>query len=176
MGCFLWYRKTGQLSNDDFRTLLMTPRSVATTEDKKATDTKSSSGSKSTKPNKEHKPRRSSANNEWLAKLRKEEDERIAEWSKNYRDRAKERRDGMTGPLPVPDETLPTTSGYRAVAPNADPYKIAEERKKAIANSKYLGGDMEHTHLVKGLDYALLQKVRNNRRLRCISEFWVGSQ
>lgn len=26
--------------------------------------------------------------------------------------------------------------------------------------SKYLGGDMEHTHLVKGLDYALLQKVR----------------
>jgi RED-like protein N-terminal region len=25
---------------------------------------------------------------------------------------------------------------------------------------QYLGGDMEHTHLVKGLDYALLQKVR----------------
>jgi len=25
--------------------------------------------------------------------------------------------------------------------------------------SKYLGGDMDHTHLVKGLDYALLQKV-----------------
>lgn len=28
-----------------------------------------------------------SANSEWLAELRKEEDERIAEWSKNYRDR-----------------------------------------------------------------------------------------
>lgn len=27
--------------------------------------------------------------------------------------------------------------------------------------SKFLGGDMEHTHLVKGLDYALLQKVRS---------------
>ncbi len=26
--------------------------------------------------------------------------------------------------------------------------------------SKYLGGDMEHTHLVKGLDYALLNKQR----------------
>ena len=35
----------------------------------------------------------------------------------------------------------------------------AEQRKKAIQESKYLGGDMEHTHLVKGLDYALLQKV-----------------
>lgn len=28
-----------------------------------------------------------------------------------------------------------------------------------IQESKFLGGDMEHTHLVKGLDYALLQKV-----------------
>ncbi len=28
-----------------------------------------------------------------------------------------------------------------------------------IQESKYLGGDMEHTHLVKGLDYALLDKV-----------------
>lgn len=35
----------------------------------------------------------------------------------------------------------------------------AEQRKKEIQESKYLGGDMEHTHLVKGLDYALLQKV-----------------
>lgn len=31
---------------------------------------------------------------------------------------------------------------------------------KIIEESKYLGGDMEHTHLVKGLDYALLDKVR----------------
>jgi len=30
-----------------------------------------------------------------------------------------------------------------------------------IDESKYLGGDMEHTHLVKGLDFALLQKVRS---------------
>ena len=26
--------------------------------------------------------------------------------------------------------------------------------------TKYLGGDVEHTHLVKGLDYALLVKIR----------------
>uniref|UniRef100_A0A1X7SKT9 RED-like N-terminal domain-containing protein n=1 Tax=Amphimedon queenslandica TaxID=400682 RepID=A0A1X7SKT9_AMPQE len=37
--------------------------------------------------------------------------------------------------------------------------RMSEKRKQLIANSKYLGGDMEHTHLVKGLDYALLQKV-----------------
>ena len=28
-------------------------------------------------------------------------------------------------------------------------------------HSKYLGGDMKHTHLVKGLDYALLNKVKD---------------
>ena len=32
--------------------------------------------------------------------------------------------------------------------------------KKAIQDSKFLGGDIEHTHLVKGLDYALLAKKR----------------
>ena len=36
----------------------------------------------------------------------------------------------------------------------------AERRNQLIQESKYLGGDMEHTHLVKGLDYALLEKVR----------------
>ena len=34
-------------------------------------------------------------------------------------------------------------------------------RKKEIEESKYLGGDMEHTHLVKGLDYSLLHKIRS---------------
>lgn len=37
----------------------------------------------------------------------------------------------------------------------------AERRRLAIQESKFLGGDMEHTHLVKGLDFALLQKVRS---------------
>ena len=30
----------------------------------------------------------------------------------------------------------------------------------SVEDSKFLGGDLKHTHLVKGLDYALLQKVR----------------
>lgn len=29
-----------------------------------------------------------------------------------------------------------------------------------IEETKFLGGDLEHTHLVKGLDYALLNKER----------------
>lgn len=32
--------------------------------------------------------------------------------------------------------------------------------------TKYLGGDVEHTHLVKGLDYALLVKIRDEERQR----------
>ena len=49
----------------------------------------------------------------------------------------------------------------RAVAPNArENQDAADRRRQLIQESKYLGGDMEHTHLVKGLDFALLQKVR----------------
>lgn len=32
---------------------------------------------------------------------------------------------------------------------------------KTIEDTKFLGGDLEHTHLVKGLDYALLNKVKH---------------
>eukprot|EP01001_Neometanema_parovale_P006692 NODE_3042_length_1289_cov_91.206690_g2887_i0.p1 GENE.NODE_3042_length_1289_cov_91.206690_g2887_i0~~NODE_3042_length_1289_cov_91.206690_g2887_i0.p1 ORF type:complete len:412 (-),score=115.62 NODE_3042_length_1289_cov_91.206690_g2887_i0:52-1233(-) len=35
-----------------------------------------------------------------------------------------------------------------------------KEIRESIDKSKYLGGDVKHTHLVKGLDFALLQKVR----------------
>ena len=35
-----------------------------------------------------------------------------------------------------------------------------QQHRVSIAQSKYLGGDIEHTHLVKGLDFALLQKTR----------------
>lgn len=49
-----------------------------------------------------------------------------------YRDRARERRTTREDEAPEVDAEM----------------------------SKYLGGDEEHTHLVKGLDYALLQKMR----------------
>merc|ERR1712029_896590 len=92
-----------------------------------------------------------------MGKLKKDEDDKMAELASKYRDRAKERRDGTEGSVPTED----TNNAYRAVAPNAHGgHDAAERRKQLIHESKYLGGDMEHTHLVKGLDFALLQKVR----------------
>ncbi len=57
-----------------------------------------------------------------------------------YRDRAAERRQGVN-----PD--------YED--------EIARLVDMDAEKTKYLGGDVKHTHLVKGLDYALLQKVRS---------------
>ena len=56
-----------------------------------------------------------------------------------FRDRAKERRLGTSKEYTISEEAV---------------------RSLTVEESKYLGGDMEHTHLVKGLDYALLAKVR----------------
>jgi hypothetical protein len=41
-------------------------------------------------------------------------------------------------------------------------------------DSKYLGGDIAHTHLVKGLDFALLQKV-GGARASCTAQVTSGS-
>ncbi|PFH38085.1 RED family protein [Besnoitia besnoiti] len=60
-----------------------------------------------------------------------------------YKDRAEERRKGK-------DEL------YQQVAE-----ELQEMKERSIEESKYLGGDVEHTHLVKGLDFALLSKVRS---------------
>ncbi|RAL43771.1 unnamed protein product [Cuscuta campestris] len=74
-----------------------------------------------------------------------------------YRDRAKERREDQN-----PDYELNELGAFHAVAPpgNVD-MGSADAHKLSIEKSKYLGGDVEHTHLVKGLDYALLHKVRS---------------
>ncbi|WPT18327.1 Protein Red [Picochlorum sp. SENEW3] len=64
-----------------------------------------------------------------------------------YRDRAEERRRGVIdgGTSHLSDRDVATLS---------------------IEESKYFGGDEEHTHLVRGLDYALLSKVRAEREQR----------
>uniref|UniRef100_A0A914UX45 RED-like N-terminal domain-containing protein n=1 Tax=Plectus sambesii TaxID=2011161 RepID=A0A914UX45_9BILA len=97
-------------------------------------------------------------------KKKEGEDDSLDEILKNYRDRAAERRDGETKPVSMPTEAdlLQLTAAYRAVPGDGRAVlDAAERRKQAINESKYLGGDMEHTHLVKGLDYSLLQKVRS---------------
>ncbi|KAK9948162.1 hypothetical protein M0R45_003750 [Rubus argutus] len=87
---------------------------------------------------------------------RKEEKAEQPELPK-YRDRAKERRDDQN-----PDYEANELGSFHAVAPpgNVD-LGAADVHKLSIEKSKYLGGDLEHTHLVKGLDYALLTKVRS---------------
>jgi hypothetical protein len=67
-----------------------------------------------------------------------------------YRDRARERREGKSVDYALLDVGTSTQDG--AVT--------AEDRKRQAELSKYLGGDEEHTHLVKGLDRVLAQKVR----------------
>ncbi|KOB69011.1 Red protein [Operophtera brumata] len=85
----------------------------------------------------------------YYAALKKQEDTKLAELAEKYRDRARERRDG-TNELGPTDPTSNTSSAYRY-------------------ESKYLGGDMEHTHLVKGLDYALLQKEQEEEMERLVT-------
>lgn len=90
--------------------------------------------------------------------FRKKDEKQEEPEAPKYRDRAKERREDQN-----PDYEAAELGSFHAVAPpgsvadlrNADAYKIS------IENSKYLGGDIEHTHLVKGLDYALLHKVKS---------------
>ncbi|KAG2717781.1 hypothetical protein I3760_03G192000 [Carya illinoinensis] len=74
-----------------------------------------------------------------------------------YRDRAKERREDQN-----PDYESTELGSFHAVAPPGTvDIRAADAHKLSIEKSKYLGGDVEHTHLVKGLDYALLNKVRS---------------
>ncbi|XP_031382592.1 suppressor of mec-8 and unc-52 protein homolog 2 [Punica granatum] len=87
---------------------------------------------------------------------RKEEKPEEPEQPK-YRDRAKERREDQN-----PDYEPTELGSFHAVAPpgNVD-LRLEDAHKLSIEKSKYLGGDVEHTHLVKGLDYALLNKIRS---------------
>ena len=145
-----------QLSNSDFRVLLMTPRDPA----QKPTPAVSDHKHEQMKLREAAERRRKKK--VFYAKLRKEETERQAELEAKYRDRAKERRDGKNPDYEHAQASSITAGSYQAVGPTPRDTSInAELRKQAIKESKYLGGDMEHTHLVKGLDYALLQKVRS---------------
>ncbi|XP_067648393.1 protein Red [Eurosta solidaginis] len=156
-----------RLTNDDFRKLLATPRhpplSGATTS-LNATPIVSSSTEKKKTPgsNSERTDLRRKKKN-FYAALKKQEDGKLQQLSEKYRDRARERRDGANPDYQnVSTPGHGSTNAYRAVAPDLKSgIDAAERRRRIIQESKFLGGDMRHTHLVKGLDYALLQKVRS---------------
>ncbi|KAJ0723965.1 putative RED-like protein [Helianthus annuus] len=73
------------------------------------------------------------------------------EQAPKYRDRAKERREDQN-----PDYEPSELGSFHAVAPPGNVARWCNE-PTAINDP----GDVEHTHLVKGLDYALLHKVRS---------------
>ncbi|CAK9818664.1 Protein Red [Anthophora quadrimaculata] len=154
-----------RLTNDDFRKLLMTPRAsvpsatpasvpgTARDASAKTAQTPNVSGGSRAELRRKKKS--------FYAKLKKQEEDKMAELAEKYRDRARERRDGTNQDYQAEDP-MNNASAYRAVAPDLKSgMDAAERRRQMIQQSKFLGGDMEHTHLVKGLDYALLQKVRS---------------
>lgn len=158
-----------RLTNDDFRKLLMTPRTGPPGSSQSSGSIREAmanaggaSGSKTMPPPSErHEARRKKKN--FYAALKKKEDTKLQELADKYRDRARERRDGDNPDYQAMEVTTgPAVSAYRAVAPDIKSGLDTEERRRQmIQESKFLGGDMEHTHLVKGLDFALLQKVRS---------------
>ncbi|XP_062182512.1 suppressor of mec-8 and unc-52 protein homolog 2-like [Phragmites australis] len=88
--------------------------------------------------------------------MRRKEEKKVEQETPSYRDRAKERREDQN-----PDYEPTELGSFHAVAPPGTDLRLADAQKISIEKSKYLGGDLEHTHLVKGLDYALLHKVRS---------------
>ncbi|KAL0867790.1 hypothetical protein ABMA27_008497 [Loxostege sticticalis] len=156
-----------RLTNEDFRKLLMTPRATPAGGAHPAGSVREAmANAGAMPPPAENKSELRRKKKSYYAALKKQEDNKLAELAEKYRDRARERRDGVNEIGPT-DPTSNTSSAYRAVAPDLKSGMDAKERRRQlIQESKYLGGDMEHTHLVKGLDYALLQKVRSEIQTR----------
>ena len=78
-----------------------------------------------------------------------------------YKDRAEMRRRGV-------DEEYAGVDGelLDSVYAIDDSLSEEEKRRRRIEATRYLGGDLQHTHLVKGLDFALLRKVQEEMRSR----------
>lgn len=91
--------------------------------------------------------------------------------SSQYRDRAQERREGLQKDFELDPENFvvsnPTVDGEESL-------DEAERRRQQIEDSKYLGGDVEHTHLVMGLDFALAEKIKASEKLSAEKEAKSG--
>lgn len=139
-------------SNNDFRALLLSKSagSTATAAATTSTTNTSSTTSTSTQSNAERAQAKEARRQHFAAKHRKQQQREDDNGNNNnkdvamatqYRDRAAERRQGKV--IDGVDE-----------AARVDASKFTEDE------SKHLGGDVEHTHLVKGLDFTLLARVR----------------
>ncbi|MES1902881.1 MAG: hypothetical protein MHPSP_002090 [Paramarteilia canceri] len=87
-----------------------------------------------------------------------ESDKVLENLALKYKDRAKERRDGFRSLQQEMSMHMSMQSSTSSKNPSKITDLISSKVKTTINESKYLGGDMEHAHLVKGLDYVLLDK------------------
>ena len=152
------------LSNASFRDLLA----------KKEEEQQSKPQRADTQEERQRKKAKAQAAYERRMAIQKRREEALAEASR-YTDRAAERRKEETkesrenGRQPEPFNDMEEEEDADAVVSSAptfaqlgDREDLAQQQHRvSIAQSKYLGGDIEHTHLVKGLDFALLQKMRS---------------
>ncbi|GJP62238.1 hypothetical protein CLOP_g19322 [Closterium sp. NIES-67] len=151
--------EAANLSNKDFRRMVLeTPRRGS-----QPTEKKNQEKNKYATPG-------SDARRKYYGKGKGEDGASVGGDSKEgeepqYRDRAKERREEVNPDYK--ESAVPSHLGQlNAVAPPGVDLTTTDAHKLAIEKSKFLGGDVEHTHLVKGLDYALLNKVRSEMKGR----------
>ncbi|KAJ1848850.1 hypothetical protein LPJ70_000808 [Coemansia sp. RSA 2708] len=138
-------KDTQQLSQSDFRKLLQTPRAPPAGDGPQNIAPAGVLG----KRRMLHKPQ---APTKPTFVPRKKKPSAVQIGSEKYRDRAAERRQGLGGQdMPVPLATNVPVLGDASGS---------TEQQRIYEQSKHLGGDIEHTHLVKGLDYLLLEKMR----------------
>ena len=159
------------MENSKFRELLSTPREEAGSSKPKADP--AAAAAKRAKAKESYERR---------MEIQKQREAALAEKNK-YRDRALERRKEGGGDDAAERAEIDAASLrlVESVAPGlgaqqADPAEslpsaptfaqgghdlAAQAHRVTIDQSKFLGGDIEHTHLVKGLDFALLQKMRS---------------
>ncbi|KAI8817552.1 RED-like protein N-terminal region-domain-containing protein [Fimicolochytrium jonesii] len=155
------------LGQDDFRKLLATPRAVSQQQTPRGNLlTPRSVASKEpvkdadgfvppapVKPKNNWKPQKKSNNDG-----EEEEGTGIV-----YRDRAKERRKGVNPDYVETEQMLAVlNAGEQPQMFAAGKEMEPSTPNVSYAQSKYLGGDVKHTHMVKGLDYALLEKVQKD--------------
>ncbi|XP_063102723.1 protein Red-like [Cavia porcellus] len=94
----------------------------------------------------------------YLADLHPRETGKKREVARKYRDRAKERRDGTNQGYAGREASA--TAPCETVGLMGEADCPAKNRRQLPGESRFLDSDIEHTRLVKGLDFALLQKVR----------------
>ena len=154
------------MDNSKFRALLATPR------EEKAS---AAAPAEMTAEERARRKAKQQASHERRMAIEKRRQEALAE-ANRYTDRAAERRKEESrqakeeGVAPDPfidslyDDEIPDAASLSTVPTVAQlggrEDLVQQQHRVIIAQSKYLGGDIEHTHLVKGLDFALLQKTR----------------